>query len=99
MGERLLELGTNNKWGVFSMKVPGRVGYQCSNYYRDLVKKNIINDPNYHWDGKKLHFKRGVKTGKSKEVFEALRFFNFTVIKDRSGVWKNLPARHPKAPT
>jgi len=95
--KRLLEFGANNKWGVFSMKIPGRVGYQCSNYYRDLVKKKIIHDPNYFWDGKKLHFKRGVKAGKSKTLFEALRWYNFTVKEDKSGVWKK-NSRHPKAP-
>jgi hypothetical protein len=21
-------------WGIFSMKIPGRVGYQCANFYR-----------------------------------------------------------------
>jgi len=94
---RLRELGANNKWGIFSMKVPGRVGYQCSNYYRDLVKKKIILDPNYHWDGKKLHFKRGSKVGKDKKLFEAQRFFNFTIKHDKSGVWEK-NSRHPKAP-
>jgi len=95
---RMKELGVNNKWGTFSMKIPGRVGYQCSNYYRQLVKEGTIVDSNYFWDGKKLHFKRGVKAGKDKEQFEAERFYNFTVMSDKSGVWKNCPARHGKAP-
>jgi len=96
---RMKELGVNNKWGVFSMKIPGRVGYQCSNFYRILVKNGDIRDPNYHYDGKKLHFKRNVKKpGMSDKQFEAIRFYNFTIIKDPTGVWKNLPARHEKAP-
>lgn len=32
--ERLKTEGANHKWGEFSAKIPGRVGYQCSNYYR-----------------------------------------------------------------
>jgi len=35
------------KWGLFSQGTPGRVGYQCANYYRYLVKKGEIQDPNY----------------------------------------------------
>merc|ERR1712154_613449 len=31
--ERVKELGVNMHWGTFSMKIPGRVGYQCSNYW------------------------------------------------------------------
>jgi len=29
--ERLKELGANGQWGIFSMSIPGRVGYQCIN--------------------------------------------------------------------
>src|SRR4051812_19926888 len=33
--DRLSELGgANGQWGIFAMKIPGRVGYQCSNFYR-----------------------------------------------------------------
>jgi len=35
------------EWGTFSIDIPGRVGYQCSNYYRSLVKSGIIVDVNY----------------------------------------------------
>ncbi|KAJ2810368.1 hypothetical protein FBU31_008012, partial [Coemansia sp. 'formosensis'] len=39
------------------MTIPGRVGYQCSNYYRYLVENRLINDPNYVLDEKgKAHF-------------------------------------------
>ena len=40
----------NYEWGTFSKGIPGRVGYQCSNYYRTLVKNNIIQDENYMVD-------------------------------------------------
>jgi hypothetical protein len=40
----------NTKWGLFSMHIPGRVGYQCSNFYRQLVRTGRIKDPNYILD-------------------------------------------------
>lgn len=54
------------------MVIPGRVGYQCSNFYRQLIKDGIIVDPNYCMDEKgKLHYKRladreGAEGGKRK---------------------------------
>ncbi len=40
------------------MKIPGRVGYQCSNYYRQLIREGVIIDDNYYIDEKnKLSFK------------------------------------------
>ncbi|CAO3703216.1 unnamed protein product [Rhizopus stolonifer] len=44
---RLKEVGANAQWGIFSMAIPGRVGYQCSNYYRFLIESGKIVDPNY----------------------------------------------------
>lgn len=29
---RLAEAGANGQWGIFSMKIPGRVGYQVLFY-------------------------------------------------------------------
>jgi hypothetical protein len=46
------EVGVNGQWGVFSMKIPGRVGYQCSNYYRQLIEQGKIKDENYVIDEK-----------------------------------------------
>ncbi|ETO25354.1 hypothetical protein RFI_11783, partial [Reticulomyxa filosa] len=64
--KRLIEMGANVQWGVFSMTIPGRVGYQCSNYYRDLVKKKWVIDSNYKTEGKKLTFvNKSDKTDKS----------------------------------
>ncbi|PVU95956.1 hypothetical protein BB561_001485 [Smittium simulii] len=54
---RLAEIGANGQWGIFSMSIPGRVGYQCSNYYRYLIENNKIKDPNYVLDSKgKAHY-------------------------------------------
>jgi len=54
----LLEKGANWRWGLFSMDIPGRVGYQCSKYYRKMVKEKKIYDPNYILGGNSLRFKR-----------------------------------------
>ena len=46
------------KWGIFSMKIPGRVGYQCANYYRKLLLSGKVHDEYYRKDPDgKLHFK------------------------------------------
>ncbi|KAI9319028.1 hypothetical protein BX666DRAFT_1922411 [Dichotomocladium elegans] len=61
--ERLEEVGANGQWGIFAMKIPGRVGYQCSNFYRLLVETGEINDPNYVLDEKgKAHYLFDKKT-------------------------------------
>ncbi|KAI8338233.1 hypothetical protein BC941DRAFT_424983 [Chlamydoabsidia padenii] len=54
---RLDELGANGQWGIFAMTIPGRVGYQCSNFYRLLVETGKVKDPNYVLDAKgKAHY-------------------------------------------
>ena len=35
------------QWGIFSMEIPGRVGYQCANFYRNLVLEGKLVDPRY----------------------------------------------------
>ena len=40
------------EWGTLSTSIPGRVGYQCSNYYRTLVKNGDVVDTNYMVDEK-----------------------------------------------
>jgi len=55
------ELGINDGlWGSFSVPILGRVGYQCSNFYRQLIQNGKVRDPGYGIgsDGK-LFFKRG----------------------------------------
>merc|ERR1712130_867999 len=94
--QRVLEIGVNDQWGLFSKTIPGRVGYQCSNYWRGLVKDGNVIDPNYHYDGKKLHFKRNTKTF---SIDSEYRKFAITIKKDSSGIWKNLPMEHPKHPS
>ncbi|KAI8077815.1 uncharacterized protein BX664DRAFT_343544 [Halteromyces radiatus] len=61
--DRLKQVGANAQWGVFAMAVPGRVGYQCSNFYRLLIETGEIYDKNYVLDEKgKAHYLFDKKT-------------------------------------
>jgi hypothetical protein len=65
---RLKELGANGQWGIFSMTIPGRVGYQCSNFYRHLVARGEVDDSNYYVDEKgKAHYLFSTKRDSIKE--------------------------------
>ncbi|KAJ2537753.1 hypothetical protein EV175_006627 [Coemansia sp. RSA 1933] len=45
------ELGCGDKWGLFSTHLPHRVGYQCSNYYRQyIIPAGWVVDDNYRID-------------------------------------------------
>ena len=76
------------QWGSFSKSIPGRVGYQCSNYYRSLITQNKLEDENYQLDDQgKLRF----------------NFKNKGFTRDEDGRMKKGPAvpkapRVPKAP-
>jgi hypothetical protein len=54
----------NQEWGLFSLGIPGRVGYQCSNFYRKLILAGEMTDSRYFTtpDGKLEHLTR-VKDG------------------------------------
>lgn len=47
----------DGQWGIFSLGVPGRVGYQCSNFYRLLIMSGELTDSRYVFgeDGKLHH--------------------------------------------
>ncbi|KAG9061443.1 hypothetical protein KI688_007434 [Linnemannia hyalina] len=49
---RGIRIGTS--WGIFSMKVSNKAGYQCSSYYRKLLETKKLTDPAYAWEGGKL---------------------------------------------
>lgn len=60
----------DRNWGQFSREVPGRVGYQCANYYRSLIEDGFIEDRHFGIvDGKvkilhrKLYGRRNQKSG------------------------------------
>lgn len=104
--QRVLELGVNVEWGIFAQAIPGRVGYQCSNYWRQLMKDGWVRDPNYTFVKRRVVHK---STGKEsmKRTLHFVRApncitpqykkFAFTVLKDPSKVFRNLPALHPCA--
>ena len=64
----LIKGGVDYRWGELSIKVPGRVGYQCSNYYRLLIEKGVLKDPNYQ-----LIEVEDKKTGKIKKKLKFTR--------------------------
>lgn len=44
-------------WGLFAVPISGRLGYQCSNYYRQLIMQGEITDPCYSFNSSgKLEF-------------------------------------------
>ncbi|CAG8648911.1 10394_t:CDS:10 [Acaulospora morrowiae] len=71
--QRLKEIGSDGQWGIFSMTIPGRVGYQCSNFYRLLIETGRVKDPNYVLDEKgKAHYlfsTKNKKTGETERTF------------------------------
>jgi hypothetical protein len=49
-------LTVDGQWGLFSVGIPGRVGYQCSNFYRQLLANGELQDANYvRGEDGKLH--------------------------------------------
>ena len=72
--ERVKEKGVNTKWGIFSKSIPGRVGYQCSNYWRELIKMKWVEDDNYLLENggsgaqNKRKMKPKLKQRKKKEI-------------------------------
>ncbi|KAF9996942.1 hypothetical protein BGZ80_011649 [Entomortierella chlamydospora] len=49
---RGIRIGTS--WGIFSMEVSHKAGYQCSSYYRKLLETKKLTDPSYAWENGKL---------------------------------------------
>jgi hypothetical protein len=57
---RMDAVGVDGQWGVFSQAIPGRVGYQCSNFYRTLLKSGRVKSEQYYeQDGRLHHVNRG----------------------------------------
>ena len=48
--KRLSECGADGNWGIFATKIPGRVGYQCANFYRKLLSEGVVKDSSYYKD-------------------------------------------------
>lgn len=51
-------------WGVFGRGIPGRVGYECRNYYNRLIKEGVLRDSKVNPDGSMVKER---KTGKKKK--------------------------------
>jgi hypothetical protein len=51
-------------WGTFSLSIPGRVGYQCSNFYRALLESGEMRDSRYvRGEDGRLHHTSRARTG------------------------------------
>ncbi|KAK9723037.1 hypothetical protein K7432_002193 [Basidiobolus ranarum] len=62
------EFGCGDKWGLFSSYISHRVGYQCSNFYRQYVlPEGLIFDPNYQFttSGRAIYVGPHMKSGKA----------------------------------
>ena len=89
-------MGANVQWGIFSKSIPGRVGYQCSDFWQLLIKENKVIDPNYILNGdNKLKYKR--RRMDDSVIDNQFRKFAFTIKDDISGT---LPSgwMHPNRP-
>jgi hypothetical protein len=54
--EEMRSQGAGAQWGIFSEAIPGRVGYQCANFYRALVLSGELEDPDYVVEDGKLRY-------------------------------------------
>jgi hypothetical protein len=67
-------------WGLFAVPIRGRLGYQCSNFYRLLVNDGKIKDTHYDvLPHGKLQFKHGTRVNDA-EVLEVLEKEAFDFI-------------------
>jgi len=91
----LSQRGANYCWGVFSKHIPGRVGYTCSSFYRKLMTKGWVWDMNY-WHDTQCKKNCYDKNYKKPERDEMMRY-NFVVLHDVTGTWKEFPGFHDLA--
>ena len=74
------KLGVEGFWGLFSVPILGRVGYQCSNFYRALIKEKKIIDSHYQVDEEgKIKYSHG-KVNVDPEVIKILEKEAFDFI-------------------
>ena len=91
--KRAKEVGVNQQWGIFSKPIPGRTGKQCSNYWRWLIKEEMVTDPNYKYNTER----RGI-TLANENTSDQFKRFSFIVNKDPSGTLE-AGWTHPKNPS
>ncbi|KAF9969775.1 hypothetical protein BGZ73_007704 [Actinomortierella ambigua] len=106
--QRGIRIGTS--WGVFSMAVSHKAGYQCSSYYRKLLETKQLTDPNYAWEGGKLVMVNKTSGGEmamsglserweTEEVKEIERNINEWIKLYHSNGMKSSAPRAPKLPS
>lgn len=85
-------------WGLFSVPIRGRLGYQCSNFYRQLIRDGKIKDSRYEIasDGK-LKFKHGPTRPIDPSAIEilekeAMDFINECLVGDGTGATPQVSA-------
>ena len=72
-------------WGLFAVPIKGRLGYQCANYYRYLIKEGKIQNERYSVIEGKLVCNKSIKppkpSSKSLEILnaEALEYLEKTL--------------------
>ena len=57
--QRIKETGVNVKWGMISKAIPGRVGYQVSDYWRQLIGRGWVKDLNYWYNKQNKKWYKG----------------------------------------
>eukprot|EP01117_Protostelium_nocturnum_P010948 TRINITY_DN3962_c0_g1_i3.p1 TRINITY_DN3962_c0_g1~~TRINITY_DN3962_c0_g1_i3.p1 ORF type:complete len:1306 (-),score=433.72 TRINITY_DN3962_c0_g1_i3:30-3947(-) len=57
--KRVEEVGVTGEWGLFSKSIPGRVGYQCSSLFRNLVKSGVLKCPDTYVISRKSEEQEG----------------------------------------
>lgn len=68
-------------WGLFSIPICGRVGYQCSNFLRHLIIEGKVKDSRYAIEDGKLKFKGKTNTQFPPESLKILEKEAFDFIK------------------
>ena len=59
-------------WGLFAVPIRGRLGYQCSNFYRLLIQQGKVHDDRYQIIDGKLNFLHGQKKQVDHSAMEIL---------------------------
>lgn len=78
--KRKEEVGVDGEWGIFSMAIPGRVGYQCCNFYRRLIASGEVVDPAYFID-ENNKVKKISANGRKRQPY--VRGSSLTIVQDQ----------------
>jgi hypothetical protein len=69
-------------WGLFAVPIKGRLGYQCSNFYRLLIQQGKVHDDRYQLVDGKLNFIHGQRKPIDDSVMEMLTKEAFDFIEN-----------------